>query len=83
MTLINLIFSKISGTVWLVFGAIAAVFAAFYKVYQSGLEKQQQKQIEHEHEQLQKRLEISEDINAMSDGDVDSQLREYLKKRDG
>lgn len=83
MTLISLIFSKISGTAWLVLGLIASVLTGFYKFYQSGLERQRQKQVEREHAKLQKRLEISEDINAMSDGDVDSQLREYLKKRDG
>ena len=66
----------------MVLGVIAGGFAAFFKGYTRGLEEERQKQLEKEHDQLQKRLEISEDINAMSDGDVDSQLREYIKNRD-
>ena len=82
MNLISLIFSKISGTAWVVVGVVVGGFAALFKAYQKGMEQQQQEQIEREHDTLQKRLEISEDINAMSDGDVDSQLREYISKRD-
>ena len=81
MNLISLMLSKISGTAWVVFGLVVGGFAALFKAYQKGMEKQQQEQIEHEHDQLQNRVEIAEDINAMSDGDVDSQLREYIKKR--
>ena len=81
MNLISLIFSKISGTTWMVLGVIAGGFAAFFRGYTRGLEEERQKQLEKEHDQLQKRLEIAEDVNALSDGDVDSQLREYIKKR--
>ena len=83
MVFLQSIFSKLSGTAWAVLGAIAAAGAFFLQGLNKGVQRERRNQNELENESLRTRLEVSEDVNSMSDGDIDSQLREYIKKRDG
>ena len=83
MAFLQSIYSKISGTSWTILGAIVAGVALLLKGRSQGVQQERQKQVEAENESLRIRIEVSEDINAMSDDDIDEQLREYIKKRDG
>ena len=82
MAFLSAIFSKLSGAAWAVLGAVFAVGAFFLQGLNMGVQRERRTHIEAENERVKKRLEVAEDINSMSDDDIDSQLREYIKKRD-
>ena len=82
MTILRLIFGKMSNTLWLILGGIAAAMALIYKGFNKGKESEQAEQKERAYNAQKLRADVAEEVSAMSDADVHSELREYAAKRD-
>lgn len=82
MTFLKIIFSRISGTFWVVLGGIAGALALIYKGVKLGEGRAQAQQKERDYEAQKLRADVAEEVSAMSDADVHNELREYASKRD-
>lgn len=82
MDILRLLFSQVSGKLFLIISLVGGGIAAFWKGYSEGVEREQAKQKEREYESLKRESEINEDLAYMSDDAVDSELRKYIKERD-
>ena len=63
-------------------GGIAAALALIYKGVRMGERRTQAQQKEREYEAQKLRADVAEEVSAMSDADVHSELREYAAKRE-
>lgn len=75
-------FAKITSGIWKYVALAAGVLVVLGKAVSMGASRERGKQAAQELENVQNRNEALEEVNSLSDADVDRELREHIKARD-
>ena len=80
--MLSALLSRITSGMWKYIALSGAALAVLAKVFAMGRSKERKQRLEEHTDNLETRNEVLEDINSMSDDDVDSELRKRLKSRE-